>query len=79
MEQPRRRPADGRGSWRARACSRLPRLVGLVLGAFLLVEALLLGLGLLITRGLDDSPLARRGARVRAHARRRSAPRSGTR
>lgn len=38
---------------------RLTRLVGVVLGAFVLVEALLLGLGLLITRGLDDSSLAR--------------------
>jgi membrane-associated phospholipid phosphatase len=36
----------------------LPRLIGLILGAFALVEALLLGLGLLVTRGLDDGSLA---------------------
>jgi undecaprenyl-diphosphatase len=38
---------------------RLARLVGLVLAAFLLVEGLLLGLGLLITRVLERSSLAR--------------------
>jgi undecaprenyl-diphosphatase len=38
---------------------QVTRLVGLVLGAFVLVEALLLGLGLLITRGLDGSSLSR--------------------
>ena len=37
---------------------RLPRLIGLIVGAFLLVEAMLLGLGLLVTRGLDDGPVA---------------------
>ena len=37
----------------------VPRLVGLVLAAFVAVEALLLGLGLLVTRGLDDTALAR--------------------
>jgi len=38
---------------------RLARLIGLVLVAFVLVEALLLGLGLLITRVLERSSLAR--------------------
>jgi undecaprenyl-diphosphatase len=48
---------------------RLPRLVGLVLGAFALVEVLLLGLGLLVTRGLDHSRLSREeGAFVRSLA-----------
>jgi undecaprenyl-diphosphatase len=37
----------------------LPRLIGLVLAACVAVEALLLGLGLLVTRGLDDSWVAR--------------------
>lgn len=37
--------------------SRLPRLVGLVLAAFVAVEALLLGMGLLVTRGLDGTDL----------------------
>jgi undecaprenyl-diphosphatase len=36
-----------------------PRLVALLLGAFVLVEALLLGIGLLITRGLDGTGLHR--------------------
>jgi membrane-associated phospholipid phosphatase len=35
----------------------LPRLVALVVAAFVVVEALLLGLGLLITRGLDSTGL----------------------
>jgi len=35
----------------------LPRLIGAVLLAFVLVEALILGLGLLITRVLDDTGL----------------------
>ncbi len=35
----------------------LPRLVALVVAAFLAVEALLLGLGFLVTRGLDDTDL----------------------
>jgi membrane-associated phospholipid phosphatase len=35
----------------------LPRLIGAVLAAFVLVEALLLGLGVLITRVLDDTGL----------------------
>ena len=38
---------------------RLARLVGLVLVAFAAVEALLLGLGLLVTRGLEETALAR--------------------
>jgi membrane-associated phospholipid phosphatase len=38
---------------------RLTRLVGLVLTAFVLVEALLLGLGLLVTRVLQRSALSR--------------------
>jgi undecaprenyl-diphosphatase len=38
---------------------RLVRLVGVVLAAFVLVEALLLGLGLLVTRVLERSALAR--------------------
>jgi undecaprenyl-diphosphatase len=37
----------------------LPALVGLVLAAFVLVEAVLLGLGLLVTRGLAHSGLHR--------------------
>lgn len=36
---------------------RLPRLVALVLAAFVAVEALLLGLGFLVTRGLEDTDL----------------------
>ena len=39
------------------ARQNLPRLIGLVLLAFVLVEALLLGLGMLITRVLDDTGL----------------------
>ena len=35
----------------------LPRVIGAVLAAFVLVEALLLGLGMLITRVLDDTGL----------------------
>jgi membrane-associated phospholipid phosphatase len=38
---------------------RLARLLGLLLAAFAFVEALLLGLGLLVTRGLDHSLLPR--------------------
>jgi len=38
--------------------SRLARLAGLIFAAFVLVEGLLLGLGLLVTRVLDDGPLA---------------------
>jgi membrane-associated phospholipid phosphatase len=45
-------PAGGR-------THRLARLIGLVLAAFVLVEGLLLGLGLLVTRVLDDSSLPR--------------------
>src|SRR4051812_11464096 len=37
----------------------LPVLVALVLGAFVLVEAVLLGLGMLVTRGLAHSALHR--------------------
>jgi undecaprenyl-diphosphatase len=37
----------------------LPTLIGLVLAAFVAVEALLLGLGLLVTRGLDHSAFSR--------------------
>jgi membrane-associated phospholipid phosphatase len=36
---------------------RLPRLIGLVLAAFAVVEALLIGMGLLVTRALDDTDL----------------------
>src|SRR5215210_1511331 len=36
---------------------RLPRLVGLLLLAFAVVEALLIGIGLLVTRALDDTGL----------------------
>jgi len=39
---------------------RPARLIGLVVAAFVLVEGLLLGLGLLVTRVLDDSSLPRR-------------------
>jgi undecaprenyl-diphosphatase len=57
MEQPGR--AGGRTGVLAGArVRRLPRLIGLIAGAFLLVEAVLLGLGLLVTRGLDDSAVA---------------------
>jgi membrane-associated phospholipid phosphatase len=49
---PRRVSAGGR-------THRPARLIGLVLAAFLLVEGLLLGLGLLITRVLERSSLAR--------------------
>ena len=37
----------------------VPALVGAIVAAFLAVEALLLGLGWLITRALDDSPVHR--------------------
>ena len=37
----------------------IPRLVGLVVAAFVLVEGALLALGLLVTRVLDDGPLHR--------------------
>ena len=57
---------------------RLPRLIGLILGAFLLVEAVLLGLGLLITRGLDDGPVAAEEIAFERTSQAR-APRSGTR
>jgi membrane-associated phospholipid phosphatase len=36
---------------------RLPRLVGLIVLAFVLVEGLLIGMGLLVTRALDDTGL----------------------
>ena len=36
---------------------RLPRLIALVLAAFVAVEALLLGMGLTVTRALDDTEL----------------------
>jgi membrane-associated phospholipid phosphatase len=36
---------------------KLPRLIALVLAAFAVVEALLIGMGLLVTRALDDTGL----------------------
>ena len=52
--------ARGRTGVLAGSRSRtLPRLIGHVLGAFVLVEALLLGLGLLVTRVLAHGPLHR--------------------
>jgi membrane-associated phospholipid phosphatase len=59
MEQLDGNPTRRVGVLEGAGTQQLPRLVGLVLGAFVLVEALLLGLGLLITRGLDHSALSR--------------------
>jgi undecaprenyl-diphosphatase len=51
-------PPTGRAAVLAGARTRRPaRVVGLVVAAFVLVEVLLLGAGLLVTRVLDDSPL----------------------
>src|SRR5688500_3716479 len=41
----------------SRTPRRLPRLVGLLVLAFALVEGLLIGMGLLVTRALDDTGL----------------------
>mgnify|MGYP002779484142 CR=1 FL=1 len=72
MEQPRgKRPPGVLAGSRARG---LPRLVVLVLVAFAVVEALLLGLGLLVTRGLDGAGLhAEEAELVRAVAAERTA------
>src|SRR3954469_20636408 len=59
MTHPRSDAGGGTGVVAGSRPRTVPRLIGLVLGAFLLVEALLLGLGLLITRGLDHSTLSR--------------------
>jgi membrane-associated phospholipid phosphatase len=59
MEQPDDRPTRGSGVLDGSRPRTLPRLVGLVLAAFVLVEALLLGLGMLVTRALDGGPLHR--------------------
>ncbi|HEY4631841.1 MAG TPA: hypothetical protein VIG96_11085 [Blastococcus sp.] len=57
MKQPDDRPTRGAAVLEGARIPRLPRLIGLVLAAFVLVEGLLLGLGLLVTRALDDSSL----------------------
>jgi len=59
MEQLDGSPTRRIGVLEGAGTQQLARLVGVVLGAFVLVEALLLGLGLLITRGLDHSALSR--------------------
>jgi undecaprenyl-diphosphatase len=64
MQQPRARTGRRTGVVAGARTRRLPRLVGLVLAAFVLVEAVLIGLGLLVTRGLDDTAL--HGAEVEA-------------
>ena len=58
MKQPDGRPTGGTGVLSGARTQRLARLIGLVLAAFVLVEGLLLGLGLLVTRVLDHSILA---------------------
>jgi membrane-associated phospholipid phosphatase len=58
MEQPDDPPARDTAVLAGARTHRLARLVGLVLAAFVLVEVLLLGLGLLVTRVLDDSELS---------------------
>jgi membrane-associated phospholipid phosphatase len=57
MKQPDDLPTRGAAVPAGARMHRLARLIGLVLAAFALVEALLLGLGLLVTRVLDDSSL----------------------
>jgi undecaprenyl-diphosphatase len=57
MEQPHDAPPRGAAVLAGARTQRLVRLLCLVLGAFILVEGLLLGLGLLVTRVLDDSAL----------------------
>jgi membrane-associated phospholipid phosphatase len=59
MTHPRSDAGGGTGVVAGSRPRTVPRLIGLVLGAFVLVEALLLGLGLLVTRGLDHSSLSR--------------------
>jgi membrane-associated phospholipid phosphatase len=59
MEEPDDLPTRGAGVLDGSRPRTLPRLVGLVLAAFVLVEALLLGLGMLVTRALDDGALHR--------------------
>ena len=59
MKQPDDRPARGTAVLAGARTQQLPRLIGLVLAAFVLVEGLLLGLGLLVTRVLDNSSLSR--------------------
>lgn len=58
MTEPARHPPRGTGVRAGAHRQRLARLIGLVLAAFLLVEGLLLGMGLLITRVLEHSTLA---------------------
>lgn len=59
MTRPESRTAPTRAVLAGARPRSLLRLAGSLLGAFLLVEALLLGLGLLVTRVLDDGPLER--------------------
>jgi membrane-associated phospholipid phosphatase len=57
MTEPDGPPTRGAAVVAGARTQRVARLVGLVLAAFVLVELLLLGLGLLVTRVLDDSAL----------------------
>jgi membrane-associated phospholipid phosphatase len=57
MKQPDDLPTRGAAVLAGARMHRLARLIGLVLAAFALVEGLLLGMGLLVTRVLDDSSL----------------------
>jgi undecaprenyl-diphosphatase len=59
MTQPERGARRGTGVLAGSRPRTLARLVGLVLAALLLVEGLLLGLGLLVTRVLEHSELHR--------------------
>jgi membrane-associated phospholipid phosphatase len=59
MTHPEGRPPRTTSVLAGARTHRLVRLIGLVLAAFVLVEGLLLGLGLLVTRVLDESSLPR--------------------
>lgn len=57
MEHPRARADPSTGVVAGARARGLPRLIALVAAAFLAVEALLIGLGLLVTRVLDGTEL----------------------
>ena len=57
MEHPRARAAPPTGVVAGARARALPRLIAALLAAFVAVEALLLGLGLLVTRVLDGTEL----------------------
>ena len=57
MKPPTRHASHPTGVVAGARIRRLPRLIALVLAAFVAVEALLIGMGLLITRGLDHTDL----------------------